>query len=451
MELKFDDTEEEKYIVSYLLRDQLFFLKVSKYLATRDWTSKQYFQDAKLQFILNSAIKYQEKYKSPITEASLKILARKTCKDDEALRIAMDAKISELYKIKDDEISPQYLQERTVKFIRTQRAVEATVMNQQDIINGNFDLLSKRIEDAVSISIDKDFGMSLNNAEETIANIKTLGDEKGNITWGSSGLDNIMGKANGGELCCFLGVPGVGKTLWLGNVAIKNFIEGKKVFFVSLEVDKRRLAVRLYQSLLHKTGRELLDIEVKEVEEQLRMINPENKGDILIKNFGANSASSNDISAVLRDLKATKNWIPDVIIIDYMLITASNDGRLSRENPYTYYKAVSEEMRNIAFEFNCPVFTACQLNRGAMSEKGGGSKATISTSQISESKGIVDTCDYIVGIVQTEDQKYKKDDDTKGTYRIVVGKNRNGETGRSVDFEIDWNYMALKEIIGGKK
>ena len=29
MELKFDDTEEEKYIVSYLLKDQLFFLKVS--------------------------------------------------------------------------------------------------------------------------------------------------------------------------------------------------------------------------------------------------------------------------------------------------------------------------------------------------------------------------------------------------------------------------------------
>ena len=41
MELKFDDTEEEKYIVSYLLKDQLFILKVSKYLATRDWTSKQ--------------------------------------------------------------------------------------------------------------------------------------------------------------------------------------------------------------------------------------------------------------------------------------------------------------------------------------------------------------------------------------------------------------------------
>jgi replicative DNA helicase len=86
-----------------------------------------------------------------------------------------------------------------------------------------------------------------------------------------------------------------------------------------------------------------------------------------------------------------------------------------------------------------------------MSEKGGGSKATISTSQISESKAIVDTCDYIVGIVQTEQQKYSKDDSKKGEYRIVVGKNRNGDTGRSDDFEIDWSYMSLKEKIGERK
>ena len=35
MELKFDDKEEEKYIASYLLQDQLFFLKVSKYLVAK--------------------------------------------------------------------------------------------------------------------------------------------------------------------------------------------------------------------------------------------------------------------------------------------------------------------------------------------------------------------------------------------------------------------------------
>ena len=61
MELKFDDTEEEKYIVSYLLKDQLFFLKVSKYLATRDWPSKQYFQDAKLQFIWGNITTFRKK------------------------------------------------------------------------------------------------------------------------------------------------------------------------------------------------------------------------------------------------------------------------------------------------------------------------------------------------------------------------------------------------------
>lgn len=450
MELKFDDKEEEKYIASYLMHDQLFFLKVSKFLGTGDWSKKQYFQDPKLQFIVNMAISYQEKYKSPISKECLHVLTNKKIKDDEALKNAINSKIDEVLDLKYDAVSPQYLQEQTVKFIQTNRAVEATLLNQQDIINGNFASLSKRMEDAVAISIDKDYGMSLSDAQEAVANIKTLGDEQGSVTWGSPNLDKILGKANGGELCCFLGVPGVGKTLWLGNVAVKNFLEGKKVFFVSLEVDKRRLAVRLYQNMLHKTGKELMDIEVSEVEEQLEMINPNGTGDILIKNFGAHTASSKDITAMLKDLQATKGWTPDVIVIDYMLITASNDGRLSRENPYTYYKAVSEEMRNIGFEFNCPVFTACQLNRGAMSEKGGGSKATISTSQISESKAIVDTCDYIVGIVQTEQQKYK-DGDNKGEYRIVVGKNRNGDTGRSVDFEIDWSYMTLREKIGERK
>lgn len=448
MDLKFDK-EEEKYIASYLMHDQLFFLKVSKFLVTNDWSKKQYFQDPKLQFILNLATQYQERYKTPISKESLHILTNKKIKDDEALRNAINSKIDEILELKYEAVSPEYLQEQTVKFIQTNRAVEATLLNQQDIINGNFSSLSKRMEDAVAISIDKDYGMSLADAQETVTNIKTLGDEQGSVTWGSPNLDRILGKPNGGELCCFLGVPGVGKTLWLGNAAVKNFLEGKKVFFVSLEVDKRRLAVRLYQNMLHKTGKELMDIEVKEVEDQLNLINPEGKGDILIKNFGAHSAASKDIIAMLKDLQATKGWTPDVIVIDYMLITASNDGRLSRESPYTYYKAVSEEMRNIGYEFKCPVFTACQLNRGAMSEKGGGSKATVSTSQISESKAIVDTCDYIVGIVQTEQQKYK-DGENKGEYRIVVGKNRNGDTGRSVDFEIDWSYMSLKEKIGGK-
>lgn len=451
MELKFDDKEEEKYIASYLLQDQLFFLKVSKYLVTKDWTKKQYFQDPKIQFILNTAIKYQENYKTPATTQALHLITNRAIKDDEVLNKAIHEKLDELLAIPKGAVSEQYLQERTVKFIQTTRAVEATMLNQQDIINGNFDALSKRMEEAVAVNLDKDYGMSLNNAQEAVMNIKTLGDEKGSITWGSTGLDNILGKPNGGELCCFLGVPGVGKTLWLGNVAVKNFLEGKKVFFASLEVDKRRLAVRLYQNMLHKTGIELMNIEAKEVDEQLHLMNPTGTGDILIKNFGAHTVCSNDITTLLKDLKATKGWVPDVIIIDYMLITASNDGRLSRENPYTYYKAVSEEMRNIAFEFSCPVFTACQLNRGAMSEKGGGSKATISTSQISESKAIVDTCDYIVGIVQTEQQKYNKDDSKKGEYRIVVGKNRNGDTGRSVDFEIDWSYMSLKEKIGERK
>ena len=96
MELKFDDKEEEKYIASYLLQDQLFFLKVSKYLVTKDWTKKQYFQDPKIQFILNTAIKYQENYKSPVTTQALHLITNRVIKDDEALNKAIHEKLDEL-------------------------------------------------------------------------------------------------------------------------------------------------------------------------------------------------------------------------------------------------------------------------------------------------------------------------------------------------------------------
>ena len=130
MELKFDDKEEEKYIASYLLQDQLFFLKVSKYLVTKDWTKKQYFQDPKIQFILNTAIKYQENYKTPATTQALHLITNRAIKDDEALNKAIHEKLDELLAIPKGAVSEQYHQERTVKFIQTTRAVEATMLNQ---------------------------------------------------------------------------------------------------------------------------------------------------------------------------------------------------------------------------------------------------------------------------------------------------------------------------------
>ena len=157
-----------------------------------------------------------------------------------------------------------------------------------------------------------------------------------------------------------------------------------------------------------------------------------------IINRPANTCSANDISAILHDLETYENWKPDLIIVDYLLITSTNDKRKDSSDTYKYYKTVTEELRNVAVEFQCPVLTACQLNREAMGEKGG-SKKVVTSKDISESRGVLDTADYLFIIEQTEEEK------ADGIYRLRVDKNRNGDNGFVVGFNMNWNTMTIKE------
>ena len=322
------------------------------------------------------------------------------------------------------------------------RAYEATTLNQLDIANGKFDSLSDRMQKALNINLDKDFGISLSNIGETLELIQQVEADSG-LTFGSSSLDRILGSPKAGELTVFCGVPGIGKTIWLGNVATENMKLGKKGVFFSLEVDRRRLAKRLYSSLLYKSGVDLMNTTKAEAE---AVFSEYNGGDIKIKNYPANNACCNDFANYLMDLYAVENFKPDFIIIDYILITATNN-RTSDDNMYSYYKIVAEEMRNLASQFECPVFTAAQINRNGMGEKGG-TKGLVSSKDLAESRGILDTADYLLIINQTEMEKAKGKDDGISEQRIFIDKNRNGSNGEILNFTLNYNTMTITD---GKK
>ena len=165
------------------------------------------------------------------------------------------------------------------------------------------------------------------------------------------------------------------------------------------------------------------------------------------KNYPANSASSNDFEAYLNDLYPIEGFKPDFIIVDYILITATNKNGDS-ENSYKYYKTVSEELRNLGIKFNCPVFTAAQLNRNAMSEKASSTKSVVTAKDLSESRGILDTVDYCLIINHDDAEKKKGESDGIAEQRLLVAKNRNGESNGMVNFTLNYNTMTLTE---GKK
>lgn len=440
-EVKFESSTLEKYILIALVKDKSFFLKMNIFLRTFSWDKKSYFNDNKLQWILNACSLYYENNNKMPSFETLNIVIEKSFKTNPLLENALKTLLKNIFETKLEDIDISYIQEETIKFIRTKRAVEATYKNAADIESGNLEGLAERLQEAINVNFDKDLGLSLADTE---AALSILNEEERNtgLTFGSNNLDGILGCPREGELTVFCGTPGVGKTIWLGNICVNNFMNKKKGVLFSLEVDKKRLTNRLYKAILGKSSLENLNKD--EVKKFFKNFEP---GDIIIKNYPANSASCNDFDAFITDLQATTGFVPDYIVIDYILITSTNNKRGDSEQSYKYYKTVSEEMRNLGIKWNCPVFTAAQLNREAQAENGG-TKKVVSSKALSESRGILDTADYCLIINQTDDEKKLAEKDGVAEQRLLIAKNRNGDSGSMLNFHLDYKTMTIQD---GKK
>lgn len=442
--LKFSSETEEKMIVGYFYQDRATFLKLAQYLTTKNWQKDSFFNDRKLQFLMNTCYEYSNKYKKMPTEDIVFSEIEKKV-DDIFTQEKIKKLFSELQTIDYTAYSDEYIKDAAVEFIRNERAIEAAEICQKEISKGNYSNLSKIMSDAVNVNLDKDLGISVKNIAQTFSLVKEVKNPLAGCTWGSPTLDSILGRIQKGEIGILAGVPGAGKTTWLQHFAVDNFTEHKKVALFSFEVSEQRLLGRVYKNILDVDTQQLLDYD----EQDAFKILDASKGDIRIFARPANSMSANDMAAVLTDLKTYENWVPDLILVDYVAITSANDKKKDSTETYKYYKTVTEELRNLAVEMNCPVISAVQLNREAMGDTGG-SKATVSSKNIAESRGVLDTADYVLMIEQTAEEKYTNKEHSKGVYRLRTDKNRNGGSNETVWFEIDWSRMMIIEIDASK-
>jgi replicative DNA helicase len=433
--LKFDSETEEKLIVGYFFKDRSTFLKLAQYLVTKNWKKNSFFNDNKLQFLVNACYAYSNAYKRMPTEDVIYSMVEKAPNMDDYVK----DQVKNLFKsLKDkdySEYSPDYIKDQAVNFIKRERAIEATYKCDAEIQAGNYDNLDKIMRSAINVNLDKDLGTSIKNVAEVLPMIQETHDDSMGCTWGSKTLNEKIGRIQPGEIAVLAGLPGAGKTAWLGHLGLASMKEKKNVIMFSFEVNTKRLSARIYKSLFGVDTKALLNMTPEEAANGLQ--DPA-LGDFRLIQRPANTCSSNDISAILNDLATYHGWKPDLILVDYILITSTNDKRKDSSDTFKYYKTVTEELRNVAVEFDCPLITACQLNREAMGEKGG-SKKVVTSKDISESRGVLDTADYLLILEQTEEEK--KD----GIYRLRVDKNRNGDNAFVVPFAIDWTTMRISE------
>jgi hypothetical protein len=130
----------------------------------------------------------------------------------------------------------------------------------------------------------------------------------------------------------------------------------------------------------------------------VKKIQSKTQGKLIVKEYPTAVAHAGHFRALLEELKMKKDFKPDVIFIDYLNIAASSrmKGLGGSINSYSYVKAIAEELRGIAVEFNVPIWSATQVTRT------GFGNSDVEITDTSESFGLPATCDLMIALISTE-------------------------------------------------
>ncbi len=121
------------------------------------------------------------------------------------------------------------------------------------------------------------------------------------------------------------------------------------------------------------------------------------KGKLIIKEYPTASAHAGHFRSLLNDLTLKKQFKPDIIFVDYLNICASVRYKGAIVNSYTYVKAIAEELRGLACEFDLPIVSATQTTRS------GYGNSDVDLTDTSESFGLPATADLMFALISTDE------------------------------------------------
>ena len=191
---------------------------------------------------------------------------------------------------------------------------------------------------------------------------------------------------------------GVGKSLFMCHVAGSCLSQGLNVLYITMEMAEERIAERIDANLLNIDIADLNSISKQDYDRKFSALKVNTHGKLIIKEYPTAAASALHFRALLNELQLKKSFKPDIIFIDYLNICAS--ARIkpgANVNSYSYIKAIAEELRGLAVEFEVPIVSATQTTRSGFTSSDPGLEDT------SESFGLPATADFMFALISTEE------------------------------------------------
>src|SRR6056300_1675004 len=431
----------ELTILRNILTDEDYMRKVLPFI------KPDYFEGI-YRILFKEAGKFVGKYNKLPTAETFKIeLDQADRLNGENYTVAIDI-LPQLFS--KEPIDEQWLLDTTEKWCQD-RAIHNAIMESISIIDGKHETMTKGalpdlLSKALGVGFDNNVGHDYTeNAEQRYEFYHT---EEERIPFDLEYFNRITkGGLPAKTLNIALAGTGVGKSLFMCHMAASALTQQSNVLYITMEMAEERIAERIDANLLNVPIDQLDKLSKDMFTTKVADISRKTTGKLIIKEYPTGQAHSAHFRGLLNELKLKKEFVPDVIFIDYLNICSSSrmKGMGGAINSYNYIKAIAEELRGLAVEFDVPVFSATQTTRS------GYSNSDVGLEDTSESFGLPATADLMFALISTEEleqqgqmmvkQLKNRYNDPTQHKRFVIGVDRS----KMRLFDVDENDQTLTD------
>lgn len=430
----------EKVILANLALNEEFARKVIPFIKS------EYFHDRVDKTVFDLIDSYSKKYNKFPNKAALAVeLSSKDNLGEETFKQCTEF----VEKMELDNADFDWLVDQTEKFCQD-KAIYNAIMSSISILDDKSGKLAKGsipklLSDALAVNFDTSIGHDFLLDSESRFEFYRRHEEK--IPFDLALLNKITkGGLSRKTLNIVLAGTGVGKSMFMCHSAANNLTDGLNVLYITLEMAEERIAERIDANLLDIPLDELALIPKASYDTKVERLKSKTKGRLIIKEYPTACASSSNFRHLIEELKIKKNFVPDIIYIDYLNICAS--ARIkhgANVNSYTYIKAIAEELRGLAVEFDVPIVSATQTTRS------GYTSSDLGLEDTSESFGLPATADFMFAIISTEEfeslnqvlvkQLKNRYSDVGSNRRFMLGVDRRKMRFYDVDQDAQENLL----------
>ena len=396
-------------IISSLLSDKKFIQTIS------DILEPDYFDSDANKWLCKTIRDYFFEYKTTPTLEVMKVKIDEM--ENEILQVSVVDNLKESWR-NVESTDLKFVQEQTLEFCRNQ-VMKNAIMDSVDLIEvGQYDQIKKLIDEAMKAGSDRDLGHDyIVGIEERLT--KSTRDT---VKTGWDPIDEVMdGGLGKGELGVVVAPAGIGKTWCLQNIGANSVKNGLNVVHYTLELNQNYVGLR-YDTVFSGVTTSDIKYYQDDVKKKIDAL----KGTLLIKYFPTKSASVQTLTAHLSQIEI-QGVKPDLVLVDYadILKGVGSEKRHVLENIY-------EDLRGLAGEIECPIWTASQANRSSLEEE------VIDATKVAEAYSKVMIADFVVSVSR------KVEDKIANTSRFHVIKNRFGIDGITFPSSMNTNIGKIQ-------